>query len=156
MRRSASDPRIRHFGVMANHERSESIALCRKMLEMTPLVRAIESRLPNPTWLCPRCQAAHDRHRQADSSSTLLDIFSPSLHRFFVNVSPTEALDVYEDASANVCPPATIRSVLWSAIALDVGHRGAETFVSHPAGVPTSTQAFHLWTTSTRILVLSP
>ena len=49
--------RIRHFGVMANHQRSESIALCRKTLEMTPLVRSIESRLLNSTWLCPRCQA---------------------------------------------------------------------------------------------------
>jgi hypothetical protein len=49
--------RIRHFGVTANSQRSESIARCRKMLEMTPLVRSIESRSPNPTWLCPRCQA---------------------------------------------------------------------------------------------------
>jgi hypothetical protein len=49
--------RIRHFGVMANHQRSESIALCRKLLEMTPLVRSMESGLPHPPWLCPRCQA---------------------------------------------------------------------------------------------------
>jgi Putative transposase/Transposase zinc-binding domain len=60
--------RIRHFGVMANYQRSESIALCRKLLEMTPLIstvpgcsaqlaRSLESRPPNATWLCPRCHA---------------------------------------------------------------------------------------------------
>jgi hypothetical protein len=49
--------RIRHFGMMANYRRSESIALCRKLLEMTPLVRSLQSQLPNPTWLCPRCHA---------------------------------------------------------------------------------------------------
>src|SRR5262249_11833816 len=35
--------RIRHFGVMANYRRSQSIALCRKLLEMTPLVRSLQS-----------------------------------------------------------------------------------------------------------------
>jgi hypothetical protein len=49
--------RIRHFGVMANYNRSESIALCRKLLAMIPLMRSPESRLPNATWLCPRCRA---------------------------------------------------------------------------------------------------
>jgi hypothetical protein len=49
--------RIRHFGVMANYNRSESIALCRKLLAMIPLMPSPESRLPNATWLCPRCRA---------------------------------------------------------------------------------------------------
>jgi hypothetical protein len=49
--------RIRHFGVMANYQRSESIDLCRRLLHMAPLIRSIESRAPNPTWLCPRCHA---------------------------------------------------------------------------------------------------
>jgi hypothetical protein len=49
--------RIRHFGVLANHCRSQSIDLCRKLLEMAPLVRSSESAPPNPSWLCPRCQA---------------------------------------------------------------------------------------------------
>jgi putative transposase/transposase-like zinc-binding protein len=49
--------RIRHFGVLANHCRSKSIDLCRKLLEMAPLVRSSESAPPNPSWLCPRCQA---------------------------------------------------------------------------------------------------
>ena len=48
--------RIRHFGVLANHCRSESIDLCRKLLEMAPLVRSSKSAPPNPSWLCPRCQ----------------------------------------------------------------------------------------------------
>ena len=47
--------RIRHFGVMANYQRSASIALCRKLLAMASLPPSIESRPPNPTWLCPRC-----------------------------------------------------------------------------------------------------
>ena len=49
--------RIRHFGVLANHCRSASIDLCRKLLEMAPLVRSSESAPPNPSWQCPRCQA---------------------------------------------------------------------------------------------------
>ena len=49
--------RIRHFGVLANHCRSQSIDLCRKLLEMAPLVRSSESAPPNPSWLCPRCHA---------------------------------------------------------------------------------------------------
>jgi Putative transposase/Transposase zinc-binding domain len=49
--------RIRHFGVLANHCRSESLDLCRKLLEMAPLVRSSEDAPPNPSWLCPRCQA---------------------------------------------------------------------------------------------------
>ena len=49
--------RIRHFGVLANHCRSASIDLCRKLLEMAPLVRSSESAPPNPSWLCPRCHA---------------------------------------------------------------------------------------------------
>jgi hypothetical protein len=48
--------RIRHFGVLANYCRSVSIDLCRKLLEMAPLVRSSESAPPNPSWLCPRCQ----------------------------------------------------------------------------------------------------
>src|SRR6478736_5813981 len=49
--------RIRHFGVMANYQRSESIVLCRKLLDMTPLICSLESHQPNATWLCPRCHA---------------------------------------------------------------------------------------------------
>src|SRR5262245_19521506 len=60
--------RIRHFGLMANYQRSEAIALCRKLLEMARLTstapgcsaefgRSRESRSPNATWLCPRCHA---------------------------------------------------------------------------------------------------
>ena len=49
--------RIRHFGVMANFQRSASIALCRNLLQMTPLVRSIESQVPNATWLCSHCNA---------------------------------------------------------------------------------------------------
>jgi len=47
--------RIRHYGVMANYNRSEAIALCRKLLAMTSLIWSPECRAPNATWLCPRC-----------------------------------------------------------------------------------------------------
>jgi Putative transposase/Transposase zinc-binding domain len=47
--------RIRHFGVMANYQRSESIALCTRLLDVTPPIPSPESHPPNATWLCPRC-----------------------------------------------------------------------------------------------------
>jgi hypothetical protein len=48
--------RIRHFGVLANHCRSASLDLCRKLLQMTPLIRSPDCAPPQPSWLCPRCQ----------------------------------------------------------------------------------------------------
>jgi Putative transposase/Transposase zinc-binding domain len=48
--------RIRHFGVMANYRRSESIDLCRKLLGMTPLVRSTDRVTTKPSWLCPTCR----------------------------------------------------------------------------------------------------
>jgi len=48
--------RIRHFGVMANYRRSESIDLCRELLGMTPLVRSTDSAATTPSWLCPTCR----------------------------------------------------------------------------------------------------
>jgi hypothetical protein len=50
--------RIRHFGVMANYRRSESIDLCRSLLEMTPLVRSTDSATTKPSWLCPTCRTS--------------------------------------------------------------------------------------------------
>jgi Putative transposase/Transposase zinc-binding domain len=47
--------RIRHFGVLANCQRSASIALCRRLLNMSSLIRSAQSPPPNATWLCPRC-----------------------------------------------------------------------------------------------------
>jgi hypothetical protein len=47
--------RIRHFGVMANYQRSASIALCRQLLNMSPRIRSAETSPPHATWLCPRC-----------------------------------------------------------------------------------------------------
>jgi hypothetical protein len=47
--------RIRHFGVMANYQRSQSMALCTKLLDVTPRTRAPDSNTPNATWLCPGC-----------------------------------------------------------------------------------------------------
>ena len=48
--------RIRHFGVMANYRRSESMDLCRTLLCMTPLVRSTDPTPATPSWLCPNCQ----------------------------------------------------------------------------------------------------
>src|SRR6185295_15327110 len=49
--------RIRHFGFMANSQRSVSIALCRQLLRMAPPVRSEEAVSTNSVWLCPLCQA---------------------------------------------------------------------------------------------------
>ena len=48
--------RIRHFGILANFRRSEFIDLCRKVLEMTPLVRSVAEAVACLSWLCPRCR----------------------------------------------------------------------------------------------------
>jgi hypothetical protein len=48
--------RIRHFGFMANSQRSASMGLCRKLLGMTPVLRATEGTSAAFTWLCPACQ----------------------------------------------------------------------------------------------------
>ena len=49
--------RIRHFGFMANSQRSVSIALCRQLLRMAPPVRSKEAGSTDSVWLCPLCQA---------------------------------------------------------------------------------------------------
>jgi hypothetical protein len=48
--------RIRHFGVLANFRRSELIDLCRKLLQMTPIDRAVKAASSSLSWLCPRCR----------------------------------------------------------------------------------------------------
>ena len=50
--------RIRHFGVLANYRRSESIDLCRKLLGMTPLLRYTGTVPSTSSWRCPRCRTA--------------------------------------------------------------------------------------------------
>ena len=45
--------RIRHFGVMANYRRSESIDLCRKLLGMTPVVRSTDSAATTTSVVVP-------------------------------------------------------------------------------------------------------
>jgi len=50
--------RIRHFGFMANRQRTERIALCRQLLPATrkPCVTAVGSTPAKlPTWNCPIC-----------------------------------------------------------------------------------------------------
>jgi hypothetical protein len=48
--------RIRHFGFMANYQRSTSFELCRRLLEMAPVVSTKESDSTTSTWLCPTCR----------------------------------------------------------------------------------------------------
>jgi hypothetical protein len=48
--------RIRHFGFMANYQRSRSLELCRQLLDMTPSVRSTET-TSSPTRLCPTCHS---------------------------------------------------------------------------------------------------
>jgi hypothetical protein len=47
--------RIRHFGFMANYQRSSSLDLCRQRLEMLPVIRSTEIAPAVSTWLCPKC-----------------------------------------------------------------------------------------------------
>ena len=47
--------RIRHFGFMANYQRSSSLELCRQRLGMAPIIRSTEISLIGPCWTCPKC-----------------------------------------------------------------------------------------------------
>jgi hypothetical protein len=47
--------RIRHFGFMANYQRSSSLNLCRQRLEMAPVIRSTEIARAVSSWVCPRC-----------------------------------------------------------------------------------------------------
>src|SRR5213594_1412185 len=47
--------RIRHFGFMANHQRSASLELCRQLLDMAPIVRCSETTSTTSARLCPAC-----------------------------------------------------------------------------------------------------
>jgi hypothetical protein len=47
--------RIRHFGFMANYQRSSSLDLCRQLLNMAPLVRPADTTSTNSARLCPAC-----------------------------------------------------------------------------------------------------
>jgi hypothetical protein len=47
--------RIRHFGFMANYQRSVSLDLCRHRLGMASVIRSTEIALANSSWVCPKC-----------------------------------------------------------------------------------------------------
>ena len=47
--------RIRHFGFMANAQRSASLELSRRLLDMPPIARSTET-ISSPARLCPNCQ----------------------------------------------------------------------------------------------------
>jgi Putative transposase/Transposase zinc-binding domain len=47
--------RIRHFGFMANYQRSSSLELCRQRLRMAPVIGSTESAPSVSSWTCPRC-----------------------------------------------------------------------------------------------------
>ncbi len=46
--------RIRHFGFMANYQRSASLGLCRQRLGMAPPLRSTEAGIVS-SWTCPKC-----------------------------------------------------------------------------------------------------
>src|SRR5215475_6114760 len=48
--------RIRHFGFMANYQRSTSFELCRRLLQMTPDLPSPETASATSARLCPTCQ----------------------------------------------------------------------------------------------------
>jgi hypothetical protein len=47
--------RIRHFGFMANYQRSASLGLCRQLLAMAPAPHLTEIAPSASSWNCPRC-----------------------------------------------------------------------------------------------------
>ena len=47
--------RIRHFGFMANYQRSASLDICRQLLDMAPVVRSTEMTSTSSARLCPTC-----------------------------------------------------------------------------------------------------
>ena len=47
--------RIRHFGFMANYQRSVSLDLCRQRLGMASVIRSTDIALTVPSWVCPKC-----------------------------------------------------------------------------------------------------
>jgi len=49
--------RIRHFGFMANYQRSTSFELCRRLLQMAPDLPSPETSSATLARLCPACQA---------------------------------------------------------------------------------------------------
>jgi hypothetical protein len=49
--------RIRHFGFMANYQRSSSLELCRQRLGMASLIPSTEIAPTVSSWICPKCGA---------------------------------------------------------------------------------------------------
>jgi putative transposase/transposase-like zinc-binding protein len=47
--------RIRHFGFMANYQRSSARELSRQLLKMTPIIRSTETAASLSSWTCPKC-----------------------------------------------------------------------------------------------------
>ena len=47
--------RIRHFGFMANYQRSSSLGLCRQLLGMAIALPPTEIAQSASSWICPRC-----------------------------------------------------------------------------------------------------
>jgi hypothetical protein len=47
--------RIRHFGFMANYQRSSSLDLCRQRLEMAPVIRSTDIAPAVSSGACPKC-----------------------------------------------------------------------------------------------------
>jgi hypothetical protein len=47
--------RIRHFGFMANYQRSSSRELCRRLLGITPVLHSTETPPSVSSWTCPKC-----------------------------------------------------------------------------------------------------
>lgn len=60
--------RIRHFGFMANYQRSSSLELCRQRLGMASLIPSTETASTVCSWTCPKCGA----------TMTIIERFTPA------------------------------------------------------------------------------
>jgi len=69
--------RIRHFGFMANSQRSVFLELCRRLLAMPPASVSPEGE-PDSTWLCPKCRGPMVVVERFKPSSAAWRFLSPS------------------------------------------------------------------------------
>jgi hypothetical protein len=69
--------RIRHFGFMANYQRSSSLELCRRRLGMASLIPATESAPTVSSWICPNCGATMTIVERFNAAQTKWRFVSP-------------------------------------------------------------------------------
>ena len=128
--------RIRHFGFMANYQRTESLDLCRKLLAMPPVDRSIEIASTPSTRFMPALRRSYDHRRAVEPSADSMEISFKMFSRYLVAALHNGNLDVRSHVHAEVC--STTRIALKSTLDLIacafLSHsRSTEIILSTPA-----------------------